>query len=447
MKTNSSSKGNPSHKENIILGKLKTKAINKLARANKYLKRNTGKISPKNLIIGFMIMVSRHRNTYCDWATEIGILENTTISKQSLYERMNLDTENFIKAVVEKQLCEKVQPLGNAKIKGTTKLFKNVMIDDSTMIHLPDELAEYYPGNVSRGKKKSQAKIHALYNLTENNFSFFHIYSYCNNDRRLSPNVLPYLEKGDLCIRDLGFAVLDVINEFDKKGVYYVSRKLYNLKVYEIESGAEIDLLKELQKKKFIDREVFIGLKHQIKVRLIALPIPDEKAAERRRKAHKDRDRRANHSVAYFKLLGYSIFITNIDSEKCDSEKIIQLYKLRWRIEIIFKSWKSCFSLEKLIHRQCKNKVRVNCIIYLMLLYIYLFHVIWWNNCENKLAKNNFPKKLSIMKLANFFRQHFIQIITAKSDEKILDLIKTNCTYDIRKDRENAKQLQFKLAA
>jgi hypothetical protein len=447
MKTNSSSKGNPSHKENIILGKLKTKTINKIARANKYLKRNTGKISPKNLIIGFMIMASKHRNTYSDWATEIGILEKTTISKQSLCERMHLDTENFIRTVVEKQLCEKVQRAQIAKVKGATKLFKNVMIDDSTVIHLPDELAEYYPGNVSRGKKKSQAKIHALYNLTENSFPFFHIHSYCNNDRGLSSNVLPYLQKGDLCIRDLGFTVLDVINEFFKKGVNFISRKLYCAKVYEIESGTEIDLLKELKKKKFIDREVLIGMKHQIKVRLIAIPIPVEQAAERRRKALRDRDRRLNHSAEYYQLLGFSIFITNITSKKCDSGKIAELYKLRWRIEIIFKSWKSCFSLEKLIHRQCKNIYRVNCIIYLMLLYIFLFHVIWWNNCAIYIEKGNKIVLLSILKLANFFRQHFTEIISSNFQKKIIELIKINCAYDKRKDRENAKQLQFKLAA
>ncbi len=217
MKTNSFNRVNPNIKGNIILEKLTTKTINKIARVNKYLKRNTGKISPKNLIIGFMIMVSKQRNTYTDWITEIGILANTTITKQSLCERMQPETENFIKAVVEKQLSEKVQAVETKKVKGVLKHFKNVMIDDSTTIHLPDELAEYFPGNVSRGVKKAQAKIHAMYNLTENNFPFFHLHSFSNNDQSLSADVLPYLQKGDLCIRDLGFTILDVISQFIKK--------------------------------------------------------------------------------------------------------------------------------------------------------------------------------------------------------------------------------------
>lgn len=447
MKTNSFSRKQSWDKENIISGKLLTKTINKIARTCQYLKRNTGKISPKSLIIGFMIMVSRQRNTYSDWALEIGILENTTIAKQSLYERMQPQTEYFIKTIVENQLGEKMQSVQTGKIKGVLKYFNNVMIDDSTTLHLPDELAAYFPGNFSAGKQKALAKIHAMYNLTANNFPFFHLHSFSNNDQSLSANVLPYLRKGDLCIRDLGFSVLDVISQLIEKEAYFLSRKSYTTKVFETKTGAEINILKELRKNKFIDREVLIGKKHQIKVRLIALPIPVAQAKERRRKANKDRDRRLNHSTEYYQLLGYCIFITNISPKNCTAEAITQLYKLRWRIEIIFKSWKSCFSLEKLIHRQCTNVVRVKCIIYLMLLYIYLFHVIWWNHCESRMENDHSQAQLSILKMAIFFRQHFIDLISIQSNKQLFQLVKIHCVYDKRKDRANAKQLQFKLAA
>ena len=151
MKTNSLSRKKFLYKESIILGKLATKTINKFARLCGYTKRKSGKISPKSLIIGFMLMVSKQRNTYSDWATEIGLLENETIAKQSLYGRMVPSTESFIKKVVEQQLRKKIKLLQTKKIKGVLKNFNNVHIDDSTTLHLPDELAEIFPGNVSRG--------------------------------------------------------------------------------------------------------------------------------------------------------------------------------------------------------------------------------------------------------------------------------------------------------
>lgn len=392
-------------------------------------------------------MVSKQRNTYSDWVTEIGMLENRTITKQSLNERMKPQTEEFIKAVVEKTMSQKIQPPQTKKIKGVLKHFNHVKIDDSTTLHLPDELVKTFPGNVSLGKRKAQAKIHAMYNLTKNNFSFFHLHSFSNNDQSLSAHVLPYLQKGDLCIRDLGFAVLDVMSKFIETGIYFISRKNYTVKVFDIETESEINILKELRKKGFIDREVLVGKSQQIKARLVIVPLSNQQAQQRRRKARKDRDHRLNHSKDYYQLLGFSIYITNIPSGKCTPEEIFQLYKLRWCIEIIFKSWKSCFSLEKLIHRQCTNIIRVKCIIYLMLLYIYLFHVVWWNHCENEIEKNPAQKTLSILKMANFFRQHFTEILTLKSNKELLEQIKIHCTYDKRNDRDNAKQFQFKLAA
>lgn len=446
MKTNSFNRKISQRKVNIILSHLTTRTINKVARATGYIQRKSFAISPKSFILGFMLMISKQRNTYTDWSTEIGLIEDRVISKQALHERMRPQTERFVQNVVKELISRQVSMKPSHKLKGVLSHFGNVMIDDSTTISLPDALAGEFPGNVANGVKKAQAKIHAMYNMTENNFAFLNVHSFTNNDQSLSPDVLSYLKAGDLCLRDLGFTVLDVVSEFVEKGIYFIARKSYSSKVYDVDTKKEINLLKELRKKKFIDQQVILGKEKQVKVRLIAIAVPAEQAAIRRRKARTDRDKRLNHSPEYYELLGYSIYITNITSFQCNAEEIYQLYKLRWRIEIIFKSWKSCFSIEKVIHSQCKNSIRVKCIIYLLLLYIFLFHVIWWNYYERKVNKDIEHLELSILKLASFFRNHFAQIITT-SVMRLFKQIITHCRYDKRKDRLNAKQLQLKLAA
>lgn len=447
MKTNSSNGKNSHCKVTLNFGQLTNRTLNKIARTNGYIQRKSFSISPKSFIVGFMFMVSKRRNTYTDWATEIGLLEGRSFSKQALNERMRPQTEKFVKQVVEetisKQMCFKPSPKAN----GLLGHFGNVMIDDSTTLSLPDALAGTFPGNVSKGVQKAQAKIHAMYNMTENNFVFLNVHSFSNNDQGLSPNVIPYLKEGDLCLRDLGFTILETISEFVDKGIYFIARKSYTATVYDVDTKKELNLLQELRKNNFIDKQVLIGKKKKIKLRLIALAIPDEQAAVRRRKAKADRDRRLNHSPEYYELLGYSIYITNITIIQCNAEEIFQLYKLRWRIEIIFKSWKSCFSIEKIIHHQCTNAIRVNCIICLMLLYIYLFHVVWWKYCENKIKTELKHVELSILKLANFFKNHFTQIITSRSDRQIIKQILIHCCYDKRNDRVNAKQYYQKMAA
>jgi hypothetical protein len=447
MKTNSSNGKNSLNKINVILGKLPTRTINKIASLEGYIQRKSTAIHPKNLIMGFMLMISKQRNTYTDWATEIGMLENRRFSKQALNERMQPQTEKFVKQVVEETISKQVCLKPSQKSNGLLRHFGNVMIDDSTTLSLPDALAGTFPGNVSKGVQKAQAKIHAMYNMTENNFVFLNVHSFSNNDQGLSPNVIPYLKEGDLCLRDLGFTILEVISEFVDKGIYFIARKGYTANVYDVDTKKELDLLKELRKNNFIDKQVLIGKRKKIKLRLIALAVPDEQAAVRRRKAKADRDKRLNHSPEYYELLGYSIYITNITTIQCNAEEIFQLYKLRWRIEIIFKSWKSCFSIEKIIHHQCTNAIRVKCIIYLMLLYIYLFHVVWWKSCENKIKTKSKQIELSLLKLANFFKNHFTQIITSKSNRQIIKQILTHCSYDKRNDRINSKQFYLKMAA
>jgi hypothetical protein len=446
MKTNSfNTDRNRQSKRSIIFSHLPTKSINKIARHCGFLKRRSGKITPENLLIGFMLMASRGRNTYAGWAEEIGLLEKKRVAKQSVCERMNPQTECFIKKVVEQQLLKKI-PCPTKKVSGILKHFGHVLIEDSTTLSLPDELAGEFPGNVVAGKRRSQAKIHAAYNLTENNFSFLHLHSYADNDQKLAADALPFLKKGDLCIRDLGFLVLPVVKEFIKEGIYFISRKTFHTKIYDTRTGKMIDLVKVLRKKKFFDCEVLIGMQHQVKVRLIAMPVSDTQAAQRKRKARSDRSQSVNHSAEYYELLGYSLYITNILPEQCTAENIFQIYKLRWNIEIIFKSWKSCFCFNNLIHRTCKNAIRVKCILYLMLLYIYLFHILWRKCCELEFG-NRHSLQLSILKMSRFFFIHFEQLLIQKSEKHLLQQIKLHCAYEKRNDRDNAILFQLKLAA
>jgi len=445
MKNNSSNGNKSCCKVNGILEQITSQTIKKIAKTSGYIQRRSFAIHPASFIIGFMKMVSKQRNTYADWATEIGLLEGRTISKQSMFERMKPQTKDFVKTVLENVFNKKVSVNQGKKSNGILKHFKNIFVDDSTTISLPDVLRNEFPGNVSKGIKKAQAKIHAMHNVTRNCFAFLHVHSFSQNDQKLSPNVLPFLEKGDLCLRDLGFTTLNVITEFIQRSIYFVSRKSYTFKVYDVKTKEEINLLKELRKHKFIDKQIIAGKNAKLTLRLIAMPVPPEVAEMRKRKARKDRDRRLNHSNDYYELLGYSLYITNIRMDQCSADEIHQLYKLRWKIEIIFKSWKSCFSIEKLIHSQCKNPIRVKCIIYLMLLYIFLFQTVWWSQIEEFCVTESEQSRFSIMKLSNFFKNHFCQIISTKTD-LLIKQINAHCRYDKRKDRINAMQLQLKLA-
>lgn len=444
MKTKSPQRTKSVNKEIKIFERFNIKTINKIAKDSGFRKRKSGKISARNLIIGFMIMVSKKKNTYDSWSQEVSIESRKTISKQAIEERMRPETTIMTKKILEEELKKSIKQQTMSKAKRQAiSMFEDIKAEDSTTLNLPEELATTFPGNVSKGKKKALSKVHALYSFKENSFDFLDLHNFSNNDQSLASHALRYLHKGDLLLRDMGFLVMDVLAQIATKGVYFISRKKSNINVYDVDSEKEINLNKLLRKKGFIDSEVLIS-KKKIKMRLVIIPVSPEQAAQKRRKARKDRDKRLNHNKEYYDLLGYSIFITNIHSSQCSSEAIKDLYSLRWQIEIIFKSWKSCFSIEKLIPAKCKNPNRIYCTIYLLLLFILLFHVVWMNNSKSKTRQN---LNLSLIKMANFFLANFYSIFYCLDERFLSKLIPVKCRYEKRCDRLNLLQKYEKYAA
>jgi len=443
MKTKSPFRNKSYSKEIKISERFNRKTINKIAIQSGYKKRSCGKINAKSLVIGFMMMLSKKKNTYDSWAQEVSLNIGITVSKQAVEERMSAETTLLTKMLLEEEFNKQLKT--RTLLKGRdSELFNSIKVEDSTTLNLPEELSFAFPGNVSKGKKKSLIKVHAMYDFKENTFDFLDLHDFSKNDQSLASHALAYLQKKDLLLRDMGFLVLDVLEQLNTKGVYFISRKKAHIKVYDTETNQEINLLKVLRKKGYYDKEVSVGKKKMIKMRLVIVPVPPQQAAQRRRKAKQDRDKRLNHSKDYYELLGYSIILTNITESLCSAEMIKKLYELRWQIEIIFKSWKSCFSMEKLIPTKCKNPERIYCMIYLFLLFILLFQVVWSNNNRLKLKQEI---KFSIIKMARFFLDNFFLIFKCENERMLQDLIISKCIYDKRNDRFNLTQKYEQIAA
>jgi hypothetical protein len=103
-------------------------------------------------------------------------------------------------------------------------------------------------------------------------------------------------------------------------------------------------------------------------LRLIAQKLPEDIARQKREKAEKDRQKNANHDTNYFELPGWIIFITNFPTEKLSSTVILDVYRLSWFIEIIFKAWKCHFNFRRILNLERLNLIRTQITIYLVLI-------------------------------------------------------------------------------
>ena len=418
--------------------KFKAINFNKLAEKSDFKRRKERKLSGKNLILGFMIMALQGRNTFEQWAQEIGISIEKNISKQAVCKRITGCFVAFVLAVLNQVFSQHVKQTSK-KIKTTGKLksYQYIMVQDSTIICLPQWLNKFYPGNYSRGEIKSLIRIQLTIELRSNKIVYFQLTSYSKNDQSMSSTIFSVAKRGDLVIRDLGYFSLGVFEDMVERGVLFVSRIKPGVSIFDIKTGREIKLVEILRKEKKMDRWVLVGNKSKLPLRIVATKLPDEIGNEKIRKEKHNRNKRLNHSQDYYELMRYNIYLTTEKYSALNSQDVARVYGLRWRIENIFKTWKSNLHLQSLIPGNIKmSKARAESILYLMLIFILQFQMKIYNEIISILKQRNKELEISLTKFSQFIVCR-IQEIFEMNLSAIADLVAYYCKYDSRKDRMN----------
>ena len=319
--------------------------------------------------------------------------------------------------------------------------FGKVMLQDSTTLRLPQCLSAIFPGNSNGGQQKAIARIQSLIDIKAMRFIDFVLGSFTQNDQSASGSVVQWVEKGDLVIRDMGYFAMETFSDLIKKEVNFLSRLKYGVKIYDC-NGKELSLKSLLKTNKLIDRWVYIGAKKKVWVRLIMLPVTPAQRAERVRRAKCDRDKRLNHTPQYFQWLGYAVYITTVPNHVWTAKQAAEAYSVRWQIEIIFKSWKTGFRLQDMLHEGFHNEQRVRMSIWLMLLFICLFMQKIYLKYKDSIERKS-KHRISLLKLASFMCRNMKDIF-AMSDKNLKALIVRCCCYDKRFDRVNMADLYQK---
>lgn len=454
MQTNSSNK--KGRKESFIEQKLNKIDIEKLSKESEFSKRKAKKITAKDFLLGFFLMTnSRENHSYQNWAIKIGLIIKDRVSKQALWKKMQQTQITFLKKVLSSIMKDTLSNNSEYPESGKLKMFKNVIVEDSTSIQVDDKLYKDYPGNGYWDKeaKKAILKVQASYNITSRKFIRLDVTSFRENDQGYSPKIVQIAKRGDLIIRDLGYFILKVFQKLNEEGIYFISRMKKRVNIFSRKDETIIDLAKMLKKRGNLDLEVFIGEKEKLPVRLIALPVKEEIATERRRKAKTNRDKRCNPSKEHLYLLGWELFITNVDKEILKPADIAQLYFIRWRIEIIFKSWKSCFRIIDI--PKDANKIRTESYIYCMLIFVILFQVHFYNYflAKTKTKRHTLQtREISLFRLMQFITRNidFILLfgsrVDCKNQDFLFDQINYHCPYESRRDRANFYQKFLQLS-
>ena len=406
--------------------------IKKAAEKTGFIKRKPKKIFAFEFVLGLIMCFCKKKNTYGHWAEQITKLSGKKVSKQALFKRINETTVTFCEDLLQEAISKKAEVLKGGLI---FKSFGKVILHDSTTLKLPQCLAQIFPGNCSRGIQKAVARIQTIIDLKTMQFLSFSLSGFTRNDQAASGDVIPVCSEGDLIIRDLGYFALATFKQLADKGVHFLSRLRFGVKIYEW-NESEIALKSLLKAGKKVDKWVLIGEK-KLPARLVMVPVPKEVAAEKKRKAKQDRDKRLNHSKEYYDWLNFNVYITSVDEDTWATEDVFNAYRVRWQIEIIFKSWKtSGLNMQQLLHDECTDPHRVKTCIYLMLLFATLFCKKLYLMVLNKMIKSEEEEVISIIKLFAWFCEDFIEILSM-SKRKFTKIAFEKCCYEKRNTREH----------
>jgi len=419
-----------------------------------YYKGKAKKITAGHLILGFFLAAMNRATSYSEWAQCLSFLIKGTVSKVALWKRVNARLVPLLQGLLGKAIGQSLasSPSGGYVPKGLSERFTDVLVQDSTVLALPDELAGHFKGSVSKGRQKSSIRVQAVYSLFSG-FRFFHLGAFADNDQKASGTILPYVRAGSLVIRDLGYHALGTFKKIAGLKGYFISRYRHNTNVYA--EGGKVDLLRAFKGRDVVDMPVFLGKKERLACRLVAIRVPGHIAAERRRKAKNDRDKRLNHSGEYMELLGWAIFVTNVGCEALSPEEVLKAYRVRWHIEIIFKAWKGGFNISGLLPpRPQKNRRlegdleryrgRAESVMFMMLVFVLLFQVHFYLYWAFRLYDKD-KSHVSILKLARFFSSNIERVMGSKDIGEFEETVAYYACHEKRKTRKNQFELFFEI--
>ncbi|MFI5407074.1 MAG: IS4 family transposase [Nitrososphaerales archaeon] len=415
--------------------------INELAKQTGFCARKARKINAEDLVTSFYHLVGSDSFNLRQWAYNLSLLSNSTISFQAIAKRLDYRQETFFQSLFQKCLLLKLQEGLNYPVQEIFRSFNHVLIEDSTCFNLPRSLFEFFPGARLPHGRKAGGRIQLCMNIKDHTYHSIVLQSYCQNDASFAGNILQSIQQGDLIIRDLGYWSIPTMANIHKKEANFLTRFRLTNKLFCPTTKEPIDLERYLRKQDQmkntqVDIPCLLGHGYQFPVRFVAIKSSDKQTEQRIRSAKKQRHKNCPISSRSKYLMSWSLYVTNVSGEVLSIQDIQKAYQIRWHIEMMFKSWKGKFNLNSFF-KNCKgrNPVKPNIILLLILSWLVLNFMKTFNHLST-IVWEKFQRILSPMRYASYLITH-PEIISKIDDPMTHKMLAYYSSYDKRKDRKN----------
>ena len=279
------------------------------------------------------------------------------LSISSFYDRFTPDMADFLQRCVLHAIEFQAQQPGRV-LGDRLKRYKDLVIQDSTIIRVHESLAKIWPA--ARSKRiAAGVKVSCIVSAVANSPKSVMIYPERTSEAKILR--LGSWLKNCILLIDLGYFKYLFFDRIDRYGGYFVSRLKGNANplivgVNRTWRGNSVDVVgKRL-------RDVLPVLKREV--------LDAEAEVTFKRRKYKGKQSTVNRQfriVCVFNTESgkYHTYLTNIPVEILSAEDIALLYGARWEIELIFKELKSHYRMDQI---PSANPEVVKCLIWVAIL-------------------------------------------------------------------------------
>lgn len=378
-----------------INNSLSDTTIDKIAKQAKFQKRN--RKVPASCFVNTLLFseYNQAHTSLPDLTSDLNQVYGIDISKEAMHKKFKPEAVVFFKALLNAVLTKQLK---SNTVTEFTRHFSSIKIKDSTKFSLPSSYNNDYAGYGNFSKKNGMLALQYEYDLISGNWLSIHLTKGLRNDQQDSKETIDSITPNDLHIRDLGYITSTYLSAIVEKKAFFLNRLPAMAGVYTTSmkplDWKKINSSLERANTNAMELEILLYEKHQIPCRLVIERVSDLEYSRRLEKAKAiAKSKGIGVSVLHKIRLRYNVFVTNADRSILPLTIIKKTYYLRWQIELIFKTWKSFFDINKV---KKVKKERLECQLLARLLWI-LINWQLFKTCNAHVRKIDGEKGVSVL--------------------------------------------------
>jgi hypothetical protein len=309
------------------------------ARTTRFVLRRSplgGATFSQTLVFGFLSHPQASLEELRQTAAALGV----DITPQALDQRLTEAAAACLKPVLHAALARVVaaHPVAIPLLARLTA----IALQDSSTIVLPDVLAPVWQGcgGSTAARTKAALKLQVRLEMRTGRLDVQLQEGRAADQAAEFPGTLA---AGALHLADLGSWSRDAFRTLTHQGVFWLSRLQVQTAIYAA-TGQRHDLLALLtaQPEAPLDVAVALGETQRLPARLLAVRVPQEVAANRRRRwreAARKKGRQA--STTRLALAAWTLVVTHVPGDRLTLRETLVLARVRWQIELLFTLWQS----------------------------------------------------------------------------------------------------------